>query len=45
MCGFFGVISFKRDVDESNDFLQYALEDLSRRGPDQSGVWRGDNAI
>lgn len=39
----FGVVSFKDDVNKSNDFLQYALTDLSRRGPDQSGVWRGTN--
>lgn len=45
MCGFFGVLSFKEDANKSNDFLQYALNDLSRRGPDQSGVWQDANVI
>lgn len=45
MCGFFGVLSFKEDVKSSNDFLQYALSDLSRRGPDQSGVWQDNHVI
>lgn len=35
-------MSFKNDIKKSEDFLKYALKDLSRRGPDQSGVWRND---
>lgn len=43
MCGIFGIISFKDEIKKSEDFLKYALKDLSRRGPDQSGVWRNEN--
>src|SRR5688572_23606792 len=45
MCGFFGVFSFSDDVNRSKDFLKYALEDLSRRGPDQRGVWEDTNVL
>ncbi len=43
MCGFFGMFSFSDDVNKSEDFLRYALEDLSRRGPDQCGIWEDQN--
>ena len=43
MCGIFGIISFKDEIKKSEDFLKYALKDLSRRGPDQSGIWRNKN--
>ena len=45
MCGFFGMVSFRDDVNKFNDFLQYALNDLSRRGPDQTGVWKDENVL
>lgn len=45
MCGFFGVLAFSGNVNKSKDFLAYALKDLSRRGPDQSGTWEDTNAL
>lgn len=45
MCGFFGVLAFSNDVKSSKNFLNYALQDLSRRGPDQSGVWEDSNVL
>lgn len=45
MCGFFGVLAFLDDINRSKDFLNYALQDLSRRGPDQSGVWEDSNVL
>src|SRR5687767_7975656 len=45
MCGFFGVLSFSGDINNSKDFLKYALEDLSRRGPDQCGIWEDGNVL
>lgn len=45
MCGFFGVISFSNDVQQSKDFMHYALEDLSRRGPDKGSIWEDANVL
>lgn len=45
MCGFFGVLAFSNNVNKSKDFLTYALKDLSRRGPDQSGIWEDTNVL
>src|SRR5258705_3900689 len=45
MCGFFGVLAFSNDVNSSKGFLNYALQDLARRGPDQSGVWKDSNVL
>jgi asparagine synthase (glutamine-hydrolysing) len=45
MCGFFGVLAFRGDVISSKNFLDYALQDLSRRGPDQQGVWEDAHAL
>jgi len=45
MCGFFGMVSFKDDIEKFGDFLNYATDDLSRRGPDQKGVWKEENVL
>jgi asparagine synthase (glutamine-hydrolysing) len=45
MCGFFGMLSFSGEVNKSDSFLKYALKDLSRRGPDDCGIWRDKNVL
>lgn len=44
MCGFVGVWDFNGSVDPHKRFIDNALIDLQRRGPDESKIWVDDSA-
>jgi asparagine synthase (glutamine-hydrolysing) len=43
MCGFVGMIDYDRNVKLHNPFIDFALNDLKRRGPDKQSSWTCDN--
>jgi asparagine synthase (glutamine-hydrolysing) len=43
MCGFTGVISKNQAHPETATFMQFAMSDLYRRGPDEQKIWVSDD--
>jgi asparagine synthase (glutamine-hydrolysing) len=39
MCGFTGVIAFHKPHPYTSKFMEYAMHDLYRRGPDTQNIW------
>lgn len=39
MCGFTGIVDFENNVQEHKSFMEFALNDLRRRGPDTQDTW------
>ena len=39
MCGIVGFVNYKKDVSESEDIIKNMTETLSRRGPDEDGIY------
>ena len=35
MCGLVGVYSFKNNIIENNDYINWAVSTMNRRGPDK----------
>ncbi len=43
MCGFVGIIDKNNFVGKHDEFLDYAINDLNRRGPDSQLKWKSDD--
>lgn len=43
MCGFTGVIAKDEQHSATNAFMQYAMKDLYRRGPDEQHIWESSD--
>jgi asparagine synthase (glutamine-hydrolysing) len=39
MCGFIGIVSFSNNFNNNHEYINIALDDLRRRGPDQQSIW------
>jgi len=42
MCGFVGIIHHNQISENEHSFLDWALNDLRRRGPDQQSIWQDE---
>ncbi len=42
MCGFVGIIHYSQTSGDEHSFLEWALNDLRRRGPDQQSIWQDE---
>ncbi len=42
MCGFIGLVDFNGHVQAHDKFIEYALNDLKRRGPDMQQKWTSE---
>ena len=45
MCGIAGWINFKNDIRDNDKYIEKMIEGLSPRGPDESGIWKSNNAL
>lgn len=43
MCGFVGIWDFNGLTSNHNTFIDLAMEDLLRRGPDEGKIWKDEN--
>lgn len=43
MCGFVGIIHYNQTSENEHSFLEWALNDLRRRGPDQQSIWQDES--
>ncbi len=41
MCGFTGIVNFKQDISNQFEIMEEMLESLSKRGPDEDGIYLG----
>ena len=39
MCGIVGFVNYKKDISKSEDIIKNMTETLSRRGPDEDGIY------
>lgn len=42
MCGIVGIYSFKKNIAEKQDYINWCLKDMNYRGPDSLDIWHND---